>query len=151
MLSSVQYTKTNDIKRNFIFKRMFILCSCSYHHRSVSQYLFVCHSTRFYFQPLTFNLLIMRFRVLIILFQRRRVSSTYIFRERKRGKNKRKALLKSKRQKIKRSAWRASKWHFFFLYCARYKKNSLSFYTGNIFNLVIMLSDVVVELSEEEF
>lgn len=115
---------------------MFILCSCSYHHRFVSQYLFVCHSFRFYFKSLTFNLLfIMRFRVLVILFHRvvfhRRISQMW--------KNKRKALLKSKRQKYKRSAWRASKWHFFFLYCARYKK-LYSRFTQNIFNLVIMLS-----------
>lgn len=62
------YIKTNDIKREEKnTKRMFILCSCSYHHRSVSQYLFVCHSFRFYFKPLTFNLLFI-IRVILLLF-----------------------------------------------------------------------------------
>jgi hypothetical protein len=106
MLSSVQALHKNQwhqTRELFLYKRMFILCSCSYHHRFVSQYLFVCHSFRFYFKPLTFNLLfIMRFRVLIILFLSLPIVSCFIdgFFIPRWWKNKRKALLKSKRQKI---------------------------------------------------
>lgn len=132
-------TKTIDIKRKEVKNVYFMLTLIVSPHLFILFYFFRVISSlfRFYFMPLTFNLL-------FIMLSRSYYSSVVFYRHKGTARvcvcfsewKKRKS--KSHwNKKTTRSAWRASKWHFFFLLA-----RELCMGTSTLFfrNLVVTLT-----------